>query len=187
MQYNYCIAGNSKLRIVLQESVLQYTGLYCREEGSVVLQDCIARDLARDNLYRNTVYCIVAGRAAEDKVISQYNLEYCGKRQGCLCRDTALGAAGARTGALGSRLGAQGVQGAHGAGGSRRAGRARRIGRRARGASMASERQQARQARGAHGGNGAGARGTAGWVAWARGLGVLLANRVCTQPVFNPI
>ena len=36
-------------------SVLQYTSLYCREEGSVVLQDCIARDLAGDNLYRNTV------------------------------------------------------------------------------------------------------------------------------------
>ena len=39
-----CIAGNSKLGIVLQESVLQYTGLYYREESSVVLQDCIARD-----------------------------------------------------------------------------------------------------------------------------------------------
>ena len=24
-------------------SVLQYTGLYCREEGSIVLQDCIVR------------------------------------------------------------------------------------------------------------------------------------------------
>ena len=35
--------------------VLQYTGLYCREEGLVVLQDCIARDLAGDNLYCNTV------------------------------------------------------------------------------------------------------------------------------------
>ena len=40
-------------------SVLQYTALYCREEGSVVLQDCIARDLAGDNLYRNIVHCIV--------------------------------------------------------------------------------------------------------------------------------
>ena len=39
--------------------------LYCREEG--LLQDCIARDLAGDNLYRNTVYCIVAGKAVEGK------------------------------------------------------------------------------------------------------------------------
>ena len=88
----FCIAI---IGIVLQPrqlgwagSVLQYTGLYCREEGSVVLQDCIARGLAGDNLYRNTVYCIVAGRAAEGKVVSQYNLEYCGRRQGCLCRKT---------------------------------------------------------------------------------------------------
>ena len=40
-------------------SVLQYTGLYCREEGSIVLQDCIERGLAGENLYRNTMDCIV--------------------------------------------------------------------------------------------------------------------------------
>ena len=37
LQYNYCIAGKSMQGIVLQESVLQYTGLYCRL-GGVVLQ-----------------------------------------------------------------------------------------------------------------------------------------------------
>ena len=34
IQFLYCREkGLSKLGIVLQESVLQYTGLYCREEG----------------------------------------------------------------------------------------------------------------------------------------------------------
>ena len=40
-------------------SILQYTRLYCREEGSIVLQDCIARGLAGENLYHNTMDCIV--------------------------------------------------------------------------------------------------------------------------------
>ena len=41
--------------------VLQGRQLY-RDRGCktwIVLQDCIARDLARDNLYRNTLWCIV--------------------------------------------------------------------------------------------------------------------------------
>ena len=39
-------------------------------------------------VYCNTLHCIVAERAAGGQVVSQYNLEYRGMRQGCLCRKT---------------------------------------------------------------------------------------------------
>ena len=60
LQYSLvnCIAGEGE-KGLRARSVLQYTGLYCREEGSIVLQDCIGRGLAGDNLYRNTMDCIV--------------------------------------------------------------------------------------------------------------------------------
>ena len=85
--------------IVGLESVLQHSVVYCNREG-----------WQQGAVYCNTLHCIVAGRAAGGKVVSQYNLEYCGRRQGCLCRKAgscvttwrwveALGARGAQAGA----------------------------------------------------------------------------------------
>ena len=61
-----------------EENCVAIKILYCRLVELVERQNCIA-----------TVHCIVAGRAVEGKVVSQYNLEYCGRRQGCLCRKTS--------------------------------------------------------------------------------------------------
>ena len=50
----------------------------------------------------------MAGRAIEGKVVSQYNMEYCGRRQGCLCRKTGSCVATRHWAeALGARLGSR--------------------------------------------------------------------------------
>ena len=60
-------------------------------------------------MYRNTLDCIAVGMVAGGKVVSQYNLEYCGRRQGCLCRKTGSCVATRRwAGELGARLGTRG-------------------------------------------------------------------------------
>ena len=48
-----------KMGVVGLETILQYSFLYCSEEGSVALQNCIAGGLAAGSLYRNTKNCIV--------------------------------------------------------------------------------------------------------------------------------
>ena len=65
-------------------------------------------------VYCNTLHCIVAGRAAGDQVVSQYNLEYRGMRQGCMCRKTGscvviqqVGRWGARAAGVRARAGAR--------------------------------------------------------------------------------
>ena len=174
--------------VVGLESVLQHRVAYCNREG-----------WQQRAVYCNTLHCTVAGRAARGKVVSQYNLEYCGRRQGYLCRKAGSCVATRRWAeALGARLGAQSgaggalgradgrgaqVQGharqAHSRGvrqvGARQADGtgARQVG--ARGAGAAGERQQAR------------ARAGQGWLG---GLGALLANGLCTwctQPVLCPV
>ena len=160
MQYNYCIAGNSNIGIVLQESVLQYTILYCREEGSVVLQDCIAGGLAVGRLYRNTKNCIVNRQ---------------GTWAGMYCNTTTALATRPWPGA-GRAAGRAGhAQGAQGARGERRwqAGRAGPVG--GRRAGRPDERQMGGSyARGTSGRARQGAigarQGLAGRIAWARGL-----------------
>ena len=138
----------------------------------------------------------MAGRAAEGRVVSQYNLEYCGRREGCLCRKTGScvtrQAAGARVGALGAR-------GALGPGGNRSAGRA--AGARAR-RGRARGAQAAGSILGRHGRAGAGrrrgrwARGARPGRACARRLGVLAGQlgqvgALCTwlsfDSVFDPV
>ena len=83
-------------------------------------------------MYHNTLHCIVAGKAAGGKVVSQYNLEYCGRRHGLpvsqgrqLCRDTTLGAWLGARGAQARGTGALGRAGGRsaGAGGGARRGR----------------------------------------------------------------
>ena len=132
--------------VVGLESVLQHSVVYCNREG-----------WQQGAVYCNTLHCIVAGRAARGKVVSQYNLEYCGRRQGCLCRK-----AGSRvtTWRWAEALGARQA----GAQGPRQAGARRALGRQERGSGAM------RSAR--------------------HGLGVLLANGLCTrctQPVFSPV
>ena len=63
---------------------------------------------------------IVAGRAAEGRVVSQYNLEYCGRREGCLCRKTGSRRARGRAGRAWARWAREGlsVQAATGARGA---------------------------------------------------------------------
>ena len=60
--------------VVGQESVLQHSVVYCNREG-----------WQHGAVYRNTLHCIVAGRAAGGKVVTQYNLEFCDRRQSSMC------------------------------------------------------------------------------------------------------
>ena len=84
------------------ESVLQHSVVYCNREG-----------WQQGAVYCNTLHCIVAGRAVGGKVVSQYNLEYCGRRRGCPCRKAGSCVA-TRRWALGwGALGAQGARQAH--------------------------------------------------------------------------
>ena len=139
-------------------SVLQYTGLYCREEGLIVLQDCIARGLAGDNLYRNTMDCIVTET-----------------RHGLYCNTVTI----ATTRCAGARLGAQALGWARGrwagragaqagAGRGRSAqqalGRAAGVGARS-GSNGCSGRTRQAQAW-EHGALGVGRAGSAAWACW---------------------
>ena len=99
-----------KAKIVLQG----VAGLYCS-----LGENCIARVAVYCNregwqqgaVYCNTLHCIVAGSAAGGKVVSQYNLEYCGRRQGCLCHKAGSRVATRRWAeALEARLGTPGAQ-----------------------------------------------------------------------------
>ena len=97
--------------VVGLESVFQHSVMYCNREG-----------WQQGAMYCNTLHCIVAGRAAGGKVVSQYNLEYCGRKQDCLCRKAGSCVVTRRCAeALGARLGARGTQagcwGAQAAGG----------------------------------------------------------------------
>ena len=87
--------------------------MYCNIErlgGSVVLQDCIARDLAGDNLYRNTLWCIVTWEQGTWAGL------YCNTATASATRRAGAGV-GAQAEALGRGWGARG---------SRHAGRAAR-------------------------------------------------------------
>ena len=130
-------------------------------------------------VYCNTLHCIVDGRAAGGQVVSQYNLEYRGMRQGCLCRKTgsrvviqqagrwgahawALGRAGVGAGALGRQAHRRGRWGAQG-------GRLAGVG----ADGSASERARARQASSSWAqaqAGGSGARGVLQRAAWAHEL-----------------
>ena len=144
-------------------------------------------------MYCNTLHCIVAGRAAGGQVVSQYNLEYRGKRQGCLCRKTGSRVVIQQAGrwcAQAWSLGRAGV----GAGACKATGARAQVGARAWARTEAQASSRAREASGswarAHaGGSGAGgarqgAAGATGAAGARPGFGLCTQ---CTRPIFGPV